>query len=141
MSAEAIVYAALSGSSVVQAAVGVRVYPLVLPEGDAVPALVYETISSAQLLRSLLGSGNPALMRAVVRVTCIVAALDFANLGVLSTAVRSVATGYLGTVAGCEGVVVRFAAQSRDAYDESMTLAMRSVDLTVDFREVLDLPT
>ena len=41
MSAETILYAALSGAGGIAALVGDRIYPGLLPQGKAIPALVY----------------------------------------------------------------------------------------------------
>lgn len=51
MSAEAAVYALLSAAPAVTALVGDRIYPGQLPEGQRLPALVIEHISSVRLGR------------------------------------------------------------------------------------------
>lgn len=51
MSAEAAVYALLSAAPAVTALVGDRIYPGQLPEGEPLPALVIEHISSVRLGR------------------------------------------------------------------------------------------
>jgi hypothetical protein len=42
MSAETDLYAALSGRAALTALVGARIYPDAIPEGDALPAIVYQ---------------------------------------------------------------------------------------------------
>ena len=48
MSADAVVYALLSGAGAVTAIVGTRIYPVLLPEKQPTPAIVYEQISSVR---------------------------------------------------------------------------------------------
>jgi hypothetical protein len=48
MSAEAVVYALLTGAGAVTAVVGTRIYPEALPEKQPTPAIVYEQISSSR---------------------------------------------------------------------------------------------
>ncbi len=49
MSADAVVYALLTGAGAVTAIVGTRIYPVVLPRGVPTPAIVYEMVSGPRL--------------------------------------------------------------------------------------------
>ena len=65
---ESTVYSTLSGASAVSSLVGSRIYPLVRPQGDALPAIVYQRISTVPV-NSL--DGDSGLDEVRIQIACV----------------------------------------------------------------------
>lgn len=98
-SAEAALYSLLTTGSPnpVSAIVGVRVHPLVLPQGIVYPAIRYQRISTARdQYRTLIGKAEYASVR--MQVDCY--ALTALAAITLAQAVYNLAEGYSGIIGG-----------------------------------------
>lgn len=87
--------AILIGNAGVSALVAGRVYPVVMPQGAALPAVAYQRIS-ANRQHNLAGPGG--LTRVRFQLTNI--ASTYSSMKALANAVRVAVDGYRGTVSG-----------------------------------------
>ena len=85
---ETLVYTTLTGDAGVAALVGTRVYPAIIPQDAALPALAYQRISS-QAIQWQDGSAAP--IRPRIQVTAV--ADDYSEAKGLAAAVRSALNG------------------------------------------------
>ena len=134
MSAERIIYSLLSSASGVTAIVGNRIYPLALPEGKALPAIVYDIVAQQERI-PLSGASSPRLITAHVRVTAVFSANDYAALVSLFNAARNACRVINATVAGLQHVTSLIGAQGQDMFDAERQLCLRTFDARITFNE------
>ncbi len=80
-----------------------RIYPLIIPQTAALPALAYQKISSP---KEQMHTGSSHLCRSRIQITAI--ASDYAGVKALATAVKQCWDSFRGTVAGVriDGVAI-----------------------------------
>ena len=128
MKAEAILYALLSGAGPVAAIVGARIYPGMLPQGVATPAIVVELISSVQAGR-IDAAATTHLYRARMQVNLLGA--DYAVLYTLRAAVVAALRFQRGVIAGATVHTIAPDNEGPITYDEQLGLFHRPLDFVV----------
>lgn len=98
MSAETVTYALLSGAGPVTAIVGTRIFPVILPEKQPTPALVYTLISGPRSSRS--GAANEPTHLTRSRVQIDVMSADHAVSATLRDAVVAAMQYQRGVIGG-----------------------------------------
>lgn len=118
----------VAGGSASQALVGSRVYPLVLPDGQALPAVVYQRVTSNRLAAhtAIVGRG---LVNATVQFSCIGA--SYASARAVATAVRQTLESLHETVSGVDVDAVHFG-DEEDGYSEPADKAGASFTVFLD---------
>lgn len=128
MSAEKIVYAALSEHTPLTAIVGDRIYPLVIPEAARLPAVTYDVVSRRE--HKSLDSPAATVARLVfasVRIAAAVQPNDYGTLTAIMAAIRTALDGRTNTsFGGALNVVVHSGQESADAFDPETQIASRS---------------
>lgn len=128
MSAEAVVYALLSGAGPVTSIVGTRVYPVVLPEGVKPPAVVYGLVSAMQ--PATVDATSPThLMRSRVQVDLVGA--DFALLRTLRDAVVAALRFQRGVIASFFVHAITLDLEAPVTFDQPLALWHRPLDFIV----------
>lgn len=97
MTVEEWLVAHLKADAGVSALVSSRIYPLLLPEGAALPAISYQTVGD---VLHYSHSGNSKLRRARVQITC--HADTYAGAKSLAGAVKTSLAGYRGSGGGLD---------------------------------------
>jgi hypothetical protein len=115
---ETSIFSTLTGASAVSAIVGTRVYPLVLPQKAALPAISYLRVSGAQEL-SL--SGHSGLESPRIQIDCW--ATTYAQAKALSAAVQA---AMLASSAFKVGSV-----SDRDLFEDETNVFRVSIDFSV----------
>ena len=95
MSKEDAIYKLLTDDPAVGGAVSTRVYPMLLPEGEPLPAIIYQAISS---VTDYSCDGPTGLRTSRYQITSWAASPE--TVRDLAEAVHNVFTGYSGTTAG-----------------------------------------
>lgn len=134
MSAEAVVYALLSGAAPVTAIVDTKIYPAVAPEGTALPFLVYEEVS--RIDRHAVSLADPAMVTTRMQITAV--ADHYAQLKTLLAAVHAACSNRRGLVAGIPDVCTRPAGRGPDLFDGERSVFSQSIDFMVTFNQ--DVP-
>ncbi len=134
---EAIVHAMLSQHAGLTALVGDRIFPLLLPEGRPLPAVVYDVVGR-QERKTLSMAATSRHLKCQVRIASVASAGEFARMVAVDAAVRKACEGKINvTLAGVPNVVVLSGAQMPDAADteSARQLCMRARDYWVSFME------
>lgn len=132
MSAESIVYALLSGAAAVTAVVSTRVYPVELPEGVALPAIVYDVVSNVRAGRiDAAAASHPTTAR--VQVTMLVE--SHSQLMTLRAAVIAALQFQRGSIGGSTVVSILKGPDGPTDFDEAMAVFAQPVDFLVTFLE------
>lgn len=134
MSAERIIYSLLSSAPGVTAIVSNRIYPLALPEGKALPAIVYDIVAQQERV-PLSGVSTTRHITAHARVTAVFAANDYAALVGLFSAAKNACRLINGTVASIQNVTALIGAQGQDMFDAERQLCLRTFDVRLMFNE------
>lgn len=126
---EALVTRVTSGVAVA-ALIGTRMYPLVVPQDVALPAIAYQRISS----KPIMAHGGPVgLTRARVQLTLV--GRSYAEVKELADAVRARLNGLRGTVGG---VMIEAIILDNEADDDIPDAAARPVvDSKLVFQDYL----
>jgi len=128
MSAEAVTYALLTGAGPVTSVVGTRIYPAMLPEGIATPAIVYSLVTAVPL--PAIDATSPThLTRSRVQVDLL--GSDFAQLRSLRDAVVAALRFQRGTQGGYFVNAVWLDHEGPITHDEQLSLWHRPVDFIV----------
>lgn len=131
MSQERIVNALLTADPHVTGLVGVRIFPVVLPQNFVVPAIGYMQDSRRERVAvSLVGPVHVTAQMSIVAM-----AKDYPSLVELVAAVRKAMANRLGVVENTENLVVRPTAQGEDQYDSDLGLFSRSSTFLLSFTE------
>lgn len=120
---EELIRSLLKGDAGVSALVAGRVNFGTRPQGQALPAIVLNTVSD---IEGALIAAPDGLSRARIQVDCY--AIDYGPAKLLSRAVKSVLHGYSGD--GIQGV---FHAGSRDGREGGTNEAIRPYRVSLDF--------
>lgn len=128
MSASKVVYALLSGAAPVTAIVGVRIYPVFLPEGQPAPAIVYELISAVR--PGAIDAYAPThLTQSRVQVNLITA--DYPTLLTLLEATKAAMQFQRGVLGGVTVHSVLHAGEGPVQYDQQLGLYMQPIDFLI----------
>lgn len=92
---EAGLYALCVADAAVAAAIGTRMYPLIIPQGEALPAIAYQRISARRIGAQ---DGPTGLARA--RIQLRIVGSSYATAKSTATAVRELLDGYKGVAGG-----------------------------------------
>lgn len=132
MSASKIVYALLSSAGPVTAIVGLgaaaRIYPVLLPQGMAVPAIVFEVISADR--RGAIDAYAPThLTQSRVQVNLITT--DYPALLLLLEAIKAAMQFQRGVFNGVTTHSVLHAGEGPVQYDQQLALYTQSIDFLI----------
>lgn len=128
MKAEAVVYALLAGAGAVTSIVSTRIYPVVLPEGVATPAIVYELISSSHA-PALDAQAATHLLTTRVQVNLI--GSNYAQVRDLRTAVINALRYQRGAIAGATVHAVLPGFEGPVTFDSDLGLFHRPLDFVL----------
>lgn len=128
MSAEAAIYALLTAAAPVTALVGTRIYPGVLPNGQALPAIVVEQISAVRLGRlDAFAATHPTRSRIQVNLL----SRDYPTLKALRTAVTAALQFQRGSIGGSSVISVLPDNEGPDTFDAGMEVFHQPIDFMV----------
>lgn len=132
MSAEAVMYALMTGASSVTAIVGTRIYPVVLPEGKDLPALVLEHVSTYRppVIDAYAGTHLTA-----TRMQCNCLAVSHTVCRNLANAVRNAAQFQRGAIAGVTVHSVLHAGEGPATFDAETGVFHQPIDFTVIYQQ------
>lgn len=117
MRAEKVVRNLLTANATVTAAVSSRIYPVTLPEGTALPAIVLDHVSTVE--QPTIDANAPfGLVESRISVTVI--ANDYVTLKTLSDACRVALNFKRGSIAGVSVVSVRRALVGPEYKDDEL---------------------
>lgn len=133
MSIEAALYTLITSDVALAALVGTRVYPLVIPQETCLDAtaMAYQVISS--MPEYAHAEGDVYLDR--VRVQLSFQAGSYGALKTAMAAVRSLLSGYSGTVNGTDHLQAVFW-EARDDYAPTFERPTGRADLTIWYRDL-----
>ncbi len=135
MRAEKVIHALLVGNAPLLALLGngsASVYPGVVPQGAALPALAVEHIDSVDL--PTIDAAHYALVQARIEVT--VLAADYVTQKTVLDAVRVACQYQRGTLAGVPVNTVVRASMGPDLRDDDIGVYRQSIDFYVSYQEV-----
>lgn len=125
MKAEAITHALLIGAGAVTAIVGTRVFPVVLPEKQPTPAIVYEVVSSVRI--GAIDAYAPThLARTRVQVNLLT--VDHNVLRTLRDAVVAAMQFQRGAIGGATVHSVLLGNEGPDSFDDELRVFHRPID-------------
>lgn len=132
MSASKVVYALLTGAGAVTAIVGAgaaaRIYPVLLPQGQTVPAIVFEVISAYR--PGAIDAYAPThLTTSRVQVNLITA--DYPALLVLLEATKAALQFQRGVLGGVTTHSVLHAGEGPVQYDQQLGLYTQPIDFLI----------
>lgn len=130
MKAEAVVYALLSGAGLVTSIVGDRIYPAMLPLGKAVPAIIYELISSVHQGR-IDAQAATHLYRSRMQINLLADQYSYALLLTLRSAVIDALRFQRGAIAGATVHTISPDSEGAITFDEQTKLFNRPLDFIV----------
>lgn len=132
MSAESITYALLSGAAAITSVVSTRIYPLELPEGVTLPAVVYDVVSNVRAgVIDAVASSHPTVARVQVTMLC----TTLAQLISLRAAVVAALEFQRGSIGGNTVVSVLRGPDGPTEFDADMAVFAQPVDFSVTFLE------
>lgn len=132
MTAEAVMYALMTGAGPVTSLVGTRIYPSVLPEGQPTPALVLEHVSTYR--PPVIDAYAPTHL-AQARIQCNCLAPTHTASRALADAVRQAAQFARGVIAGVRVHSVLHAGEGPATYDADLGVFHQPVDFMVSFEQ------
>lgn len=118
----------LVGTAAVTALVGQRVYPLVLPDGQALPAVVYQRVTTARGASHTATVGR-GLVNATMQFACI--GLTYGSARAVATAVRQALEWLRETISGVDVDAIHFG-DEEDGYSEPGDKTAASFTVFVD---------
>lgn len=132
MTAEAVMYALMTGAGPVTSIVDTRVYPVVLPEGKPLPALVLEHVST---YRPPVIDAYAGTHMAATRIQCNCLAVSHIVCRALADAVRLAAQFQRGSIAGVLVHSVLHAGEGPATYDAETGAFHQPIDFIVTFQQ------
>lgn len=132
MLAEAVTYALLTGAGPVTAIVATRIYPVVVPRGQGVPAITVEVVSDAPL-PALDAQAATHLARARVQVNLVGPSLTVLNT--LRAAVKAAMAFKRGAIGGTTVHSVLWAGDGPGSFDQPTDLFHRPVDFLITYEQ------
>ena len=132
MTAESVLYALMSGAGPVTAIVGDRIYPVVLPEGKPLPALVLEHVSTYRppVIDAFAGTH---MTQTRMQANCL--ALSHTACRALADAARAAAQFQRGTIAGVLVHSVLHAGEGPTTYDAETGAFHQPIDFMVTHQQ------
>lgn len=128
MRAEKVIRSLLLANATVTAAVGTRVYPVTLPEGTTLPAIVLDHVSTVE--QPTIDANAPlALVESRISVTVI--ADTYTTLKTLTDACRVALNFKRGSIAGVNVVSVRRALVGPEYKDDQLRSFAQPLDFMV----------
>lgn len=128
MSASKVVNALLLGAGPVTAVVGVRIYPVVLPQNQPLPAITFEVISATRL--GAIDAYAPThLTHSRVQVNLLAA--DYPAVLVLLEAVKAALQFQRGTFGGITVHSVLHAGEGPTQYDQQLGVFTQPIDFLI----------
>lgn len=128
MRAEKVIRALLLANATVSAAVGTRVYPVTLPEGTTLPAIVLDHVSTVE--QPTIDANAPlALVESRISVTVI--SDTYTTLKTLTDACRVACNFQRGSIAGVNVVSVRRALVGPEYKDDQLRSFAQPQDFLV----------
>lgn len=128
MRAEKVVRSLLLANATVTAAVGSRIYPVTLPEGTTLPAIVLDHISTVE--QPTIDANAPAQL-VESRISATVLTNDYLSLKNLVEACRIALNFKRGTIEGVSVVSVRRALVGPEYKDDELQNFAQSLDWMV----------
>jgi hypothetical protein len=128
MKAEAVIYALLTGAGAVTSVVQDRIYPVVLPEGVATPAIVFELLSSVHV-PALDAQASTHHLQARVQVNLL--GPSYAQIRDLRTAVINAVRYQRGSIAGAQVHAVLPGFEGPVTFDSALGLFHRPLDFVL----------
>jgi hypothetical protein len=132
MSLETDLWTLLMSAPAVAALAETRLYPLMIPQDQDLPALAYQLISAPGIYSH--ETGDIGLIRARMQITGQAATYD--TLYSLLAAVRAAVTGYKGTVGDTDFHAI-FVDNQRTEWAETFLRPTGRLDLVLWYREVV----
>lgn len=128
MTMEEALYAYLSTYAGLTALIGTRVYPFVLPQNAAKPAVTFQRVDTP---REYTHDGYAGLAHPRFQFACF--ALSQPASAAVAEQIRLALQGYTGTMGGVGGVVVQFAVvvDQRDGYENDTKLFSTALDVII----------
>jgi hypothetical protein len=128
---EEAIHAHLTTAPSVQALIGTRVYPLLIPQTAQLPAVAYQVVSAR---RPLAHDGPTGLDTKLVQLTCQGAL--YANAKTVANAIGEVLNGFRGWLAGPTGVWCERIEQKNEIDgDEEFEAALVRCDFSFFYKE------
>jgi hypothetical protein len=128
MRAEHVIYTLLSGSALVTAQVGNRIYPARMPQNTVMPALVYQTISGNELTPIDAQAGYQ-VMRTRIQVTAM--AKNYQEVKNALEAVRKACLYQSGVIGGYQVLSITRDTVGPDLRDDDLSIYIQSIDFMV----------
>lgn len=125
MRAEQVVYTLLTGNAAVAALVGTKVYPGLIPQSTAMPAVSYELVSGVEILPINAQAGG-VILRSRVQVS--VLARTYAEVKIIQEAIRGALLFKSGLIAGVQVIAITRELIGSDERDDESGLYMQGVD-------------
>lgn len=133
MSVERVTYTLLKNDAAVTAIVGTRIYPVMLPQQQPTPAIVYEIISSPRM--GVIDARDAThLTRTRVQINLLSA--DYYTLRTLRDAVMAAMQFERGSIGGVTVHSVLPAGEGPDSYDQPLRLFMRPLDFLITHESI-----
>jgi len=130
VSAEAIIKSLLAADATVTALVSTRIFPAVVPENTALPALAVTMIAGARYPR-IAGAETTHLQRTRMEVECV--GTSYAEAKALRSAVIKACEFKRGTIATVLVHMIELIGEGPDEYDNSAEWFSQVVDFAVYF--------
>ena len=125
MRAEQVVYTLLTGNAAVAALVGTKIYPGLIPQNTAMPAVTYELVSGVEILPINAQAGG-VILRSRVQVS--VLARTYTEVKNIQEAIRGALLFKSGLTAGVQVIAITRELIGSDERDDESGLYMQGVD-------------
>lgn len=132
MSAEDVIYALVSGAGPVTAIVGERIYPVVLAQGQPLPAIVYSLVTVTR--PPAIDAAAPTHL-ARSRIQLDLMARDYPTLQALRAAVVAALQFQRGVIAGTTVHSVLHAGEGATQHDGELQVYYRPIDFIVTHQQ------
>jgi hypothetical protein len=132
VSAESIAYALLTADAGIAAAVGARVFPGVLPQGQTLPAIVFELVSATPL-PVIDATVATHLMRSRVQINLL--GPDYAALHTLRDTVVLAVRHQRGTIGGDVVHSTLLDYEGPVSFDDALQTWQRPIDLIITHQQ------
>lgn len=132
MRAEKIVYTLLTGNAAVAALVGTKIFPGLVPQNTAMPAISYELVSGVEILPINAQAGG-VIIRSRVQVS--VLARTYTEVKTIHEAIRGALLFKSGLIAGVQVIGITRELIGADERDDLSGLYMQGVDFLLTHDE------
>ena len=125
-------YALMTGAGPVTSIVSTRIYPVMLPEGQQLPALVIDHVST---YRPAVIDAFAANHLAQARIQCNCLASDHTTCRSLADAVRTAAQFQRGSIASVTVVSVLHAGEGPATFDVDLKVFHQPIDFIITYQQ------